>query len=101
MFAATPYHTVVVSFDAVPEVVLIVLGDAVAGTAANLIEPLIAALLCDEVGPAPKPPIPSTRYPQVFAVIYAGVVCEPLEAVMLLPPDVIEEPAPVSASCSV
>jgi uncharacterized membrane protein YeiH len=61
VLAATPYHTVVVSLDAVPEVVFRVLGEAVTGTAANLILPLIAALLCGEVGPAPKPPRLSTR----------------------------------------
>jgi hypothetical protein len=58
--AATPYHTVVVSLLAVEEVVLIVFGEELAGIPANVSEP-IAALFCPEVGPAPKPPRPSTR----------------------------------------
>jgi len=60
VLAATPYQTVVVSLEAVPAVVLSVFGDAVAGTAANLVAPM-AWLLALLVGPAPNPPRPSTR----------------------------------------
>ena len=60
VLAATPYQTVVVAFVAVPEVVTSVFGEPLAGTAANVMVPLIAVLLAGEVGPAPKPPTPST-----------------------------------------
>ena len=58
--AETWYQTVVVSLVAVVEVVLMVFGLAVAGTAANVLDP-IAWLLALDVGPAPKPPTLSTR----------------------------------------
>lgn len=91
---------VVVLLLAVDEVVVTVFGDAEAGTAANLIDP-IAALLVLEVGPAPKPPRPSTRYPQLLAVSAAGVVWVPLTAAMVLPPEVRLLLAPDSPTWSV
>ena len=101
VLTATPYHTAVVSFDAVVAVVLIVFGDPVAGTAANLIVPLIAALLAPEVGPAPNPPMLSTRYPHVLTAATTGVAWLPLDAGIVLLPDVNVLVPVVSASLSV
>lgn len=99
--AATPYQTVVVSLLAGAEVVLIVLGLPVAGTAANLILPLMAALLAELVGPAPKPPTPSTRYPQVFALATTGLAWVPADAGIVSPPETKSDEAVDSAIFSV
>ena len=96
VFTATLYHTAVVSFVAVAAVVFNVCGDAVAGTGAYLTVP-IAALLIAEVGPAPKPPRPSTRKPHVFAVKATGeATVLPVIAGIELPPDTSAEDAAVS-----
>ena len=45
----------------------------------------IAPLLTDAVNPAPKLAIPSTRYPQVFAVNATGLAGVPLMLAIVLP----------------
>lgn len=101
VLAATPYQTVVVSLLAVVEVVLMVFGEPLAGIPANFMVPLIAALLWADVGPAPNPPTPSTRYPHVFTACATGVVCVPVDAGIVLEPEVSVVEAPESAICKV
>lgn len=60
VLAATLYQTVVVSLVAVLEVVFRMLGAVGAGTPAK-VRVVIGWLLTAVVGPAPKPPTPSTR----------------------------------------
>ena len=90
----------VTSFVAVAAVVLIVLGEAVAGTAAKVRAP-IAAFVTGLVGPAPKPPMPSTRYPQVLTACTTGAACVPADAGIVFPPEVKAVVAVVSFSVNV
>jgi hypothetical protein len=70
-------------------------GEPEAGMAANLMAPM-AALVAPEVGPAPKPPAESTRYPQVLTVSAIGDASVPPIAGMVLPPLVSADAAVVS-----
>ena len=100
VFTAMPYHTVEASLEAVVAVVFKVSGDAVAGIAANFAAP-IAVFDVAVVGPAPNPPTPSIRYPQLLAVSAIGVVWLPVLATILLPPDTSALDADVSPSFKV
>lgn len=67
----TPYQMVVVSFVAVVPEVLMVFGDADEGTPAHVVV-LDALFVSALVGPAPKPPTLSIRYPQVLFASAVG-----------------------------
>jgi len=69
--AFTPYQTVVASFDAVVEVVLIVFGEADEGTPAHVdeLEPLFVSA---EYAVPPNPPTPTMRYPHLLEASAVG-----------------------------
>jgi len=84
----TPYQTVVVTAgSAGDELVARVAGVCTeVGIAAKLTTGT-PVLLTALVGPAPKLPSPSTRYPHVLAVSAAGEPAVPPVAGIVLPPD--------------
>jgi hypothetical protein len=86
--AHTPYHTVVgtAGFAGPLDEATVVPAKLLGGTPANVTLGTLP-LFCAEVGPAPKPASPSTRYPQVFITSVTGEPDVPLEAFILpLPP---------------
>lgn len=100
--AHTLYHTAVVTAGSAATLVIAIRSAdwTDVGTAAKVVAEA-ATLLLAEVGLAPNPPTPSTRWPQVFTDSAIGVVWFPVLARILLPPEARALLAAVSPSFNV